>query len=307
VASVATDELVVVEIALKWSDQRHEIVEEFHGVGDLTSATRVGQVDWEGNARIVPPDRFGGSGSPYLKIFPKASVRVTFPGDGAPQVRFWWGGGDAGNRVRIDLATARGQTETVELQLTGPIPATQLAVSDRGRQNIKLDRAMHRSDANNEPFFAVAIRPVQTTDRIVAIHFSISPGAGGAFEVDNIARPRASVEWNSIDRCLEFVPPVETWTSLARAVLDQRLAGVPLAQVGGVSSLRRPSNDTSIDVPGGEVTVRSDGLVRFNPAPVSTGRLIVVRFESDESPYAQSGREVWAVVPHSDGVTGTGS
>jgi hypothetical protein len=134
-----------------------------------------------GTAKILPDDKWGGSGSQYLQVTQNASVVNVTLTNSSRYVGFWWGSGDAANKLKL-----YGQCNGVEVKLAEFTTADVLSLLSSGSVlandgSTYAASLYRRPSADNEPFAYVN---VQLNDS--SYFFTRVELVGCCFELDNL-------------------------------------------------------------------------------------------------------------------------
>ena len=147
----------------------------------------VGSYTRTGTVSIAPDGVYGGTGTQYLGISASGLVNVTLT-DPSRYLGFWWGGGDANNRVTIfgtcggnEIQLAQFTTSSVT-NILGPVGSSNTVLAVDG--NTYPAANYRRSNAGNEPFAYINLE--LDDPNIFFTRLEFTQLAGGGFEVDNI-------------------------------------------------------------------------------------------------------------------------
>ena len=165
--------------------QSGSLTENFNtqSVGSLPASGTLanGSFTKTGNALVKSADVWGGSGSQYLQINGSTSLVNLSLTNASRYVGFWWGAGDAGNKLKLYAQCGGTEVKLAEFttaDVLSLLGSTNVVANDGVSY---LSSSYRRSNAGNEPF---AYINVQLNDS--NYFFTRIEVGGGGFELDNL-------------------------------------------------------------------------------------------------------------------------
>ena len=148
-----------------------------------SGAFAIGSYVKTNTASISADDVWGGSGSQYMSIATNGVVNVTLT-DPSRYLGFWWGGGDASNRVTI-YATCGGNEIQVGQFTTSAVTNLLAGTNITAVDGISYPTANYkRAAASNQPFAFINLEMSDPNVYFTRLEFTQT--GNGFFEIDNI-------------------------------------------------------------------------------------------------------------------------
>ena len=161
------------------------LTENFNGIatGNLpTSGTMAnGTFTKTGTAQIKPDDIWGGSGSQYLQVNGASSIVNITLTNPSRYVGFWWGAGDAANKLKMYAMCNGQEVKLAEFSTADVLALLNGATIVANDANTYATSLYRHPNTGTEPF---AYINVQLNDS--NFFFTRIEVGGGGFELDNL-------------------------------------------------------------------------------------------------------------------------